>query len=120
MIEDSQETREAIEKLLRRDGYRVDAVKGEDEAGERARWHRPDLILISLSGLSNEGINAAQRLRASAGLGEQTPAVIFSAPAIPDGTEQQVEGNIYLTAPDNFNQLRTLLARVLSKGSSGM
>ena len=50
IVEDAQETRDAIEKLLKRDGYRVDAARDEQDAVERIQRNHPDLILVSLPG----------------------------------------------------------------------
>ncbi len=113
VVEDVQETRDAIEGLLKRDGYSVDQAKGEDEAVERSRWNRPDLILISLGGAADQVLRVARSIRARARLTEQIPIVIFSIATVPEGAEQEIEGNIHITLPDNFNQLRALLARVL-------
>jgi CheY-like chemotaxis protein len=112
IVEDVQETRDAIRELLKRDGYRVDPAGDEDEAVERVLRNRPDLILISLGGTPEHVLAIAQRIRWRGGLGEQTPVVIFSLTAVPDGAEEELSGNIHVTMPDNFNQLRELLTRV--------
>ena len=44
-----EETRDGIEKLFTADGYRVDPARNDD-AVDRARRQRPDLILVSLGG----------------------------------------------------------------------
>lgn len=113
VVEDVQETRDAIEGLLRRDGYWVDPARGEDDAVERVRLNRPDLILISLGGTEDQILHTARKIRERSGLTEQTPIVIFSISTVPEGAEEEIGGNIYVTQPDNFNQLRTLLTRVL-------
>ena len=113
VVEDVQETRDAIEVLLRRDGYRVDPVRDEDDAVERVRSNRPDLILISLGGTPEQVLSTARKIRERGGLTEGTPIVIFSISTIPEGAEVEIGGNIYVTVPNNFNQLRTLLTRVL-------
>lgn len=113
VVEDVQETRDAIEALLKRDGYWVDPARDEDDAVGRIHSNTPDLILISLGGTAENVLSTAQRIRERGGLAESTPIVIFSIATIPEGAEEEVGGNIYVTAPDNFNQLRTLLTRVL-------
>lgn len=114
IVEDVQETRDAIRALLKHDGYRVDSAGDELEAAERIRRNRPDLILISIGGTTEHVLATAQRIRSRGGLGEQTPVVIFSVAAVPDGAEEEFNGNIHVTVPDNFNQLRELLTRVVS------
>jgi CheY-like chemotaxis protein len=117
VVEDVQETRDAIELLLRHDGYRVDPARGEDDAVERIRLNTPDLILVSLGGAAENVLRTARRIRERGGMTEATPVVIFSLVTIPEGVEEELGGNIYATSPDNFNQLRILLARVLAGAS---
>jgi CheY-like chemotaxis protein len=117
IVEDVQETRDAIEKLLKRDGYSVDAVRDEEEAVDRIQRNQPDLILISLEVASGRVIATAQRIRARSGLTQKTPIVIFSLAAVPEGAEEELDENIHVTAPDNFDQLRALLTRVLRVAS---
>ena len=52
VVEDVQETREGIEKLLMVDGYRVALARDEQDGIESARRQRPDLILVSLAGVT--------------------------------------------------------------------
>jgi chemosensory pili system protein ChpA (sensor histidine kinase/response regulator) len=113
IVEDVHETRDGLEKLLTADGYRVSLARDEQDAIDSAQVKRPDLILVSLAGLSNEVIVAARRIRENAHVGDEVPIVIFCVDAIGEGSEVRIEHNVYLTRPDNFNQLRRLLARVL-------
>lgn len=117
IVEEMQETRDSIRELLKRDDYHVDMARDEDEAVERATRRPPDLILISLGGSAGFVVSMAHRIRSLSGLGCEVPVVIFSLPTILEGEERELEGNIYLTLPDNFDQLRRLLRR-LSRQSS--
>jgi CheY-like chemotaxis protein len=113
IVEDVQETRDSIKELLRHDGYCVDSSRDEDEAIEKIHLNHPDLILISLGGTPEYVLSASQRIRFRGGLDENTPVVIFSLATVPDGAEEELAGNVYVTVPDNFNQLRALLTRVV-------
>ena len=117
VVEDVQETRDSIKRLLRNDGYRVDAAPDEDEALDKIERNPPDLILISLDGLPEEVFACAQRIRHRGGLSERTPIVIFSLAIVPEGGEEELMGNIHVIMPDNFNHLRGLLKRVLRAAS---
>jgi CheY-like chemotaxis protein len=117
IVEDVQETRDSIMELLTHDGYWVDASRDEDEAVERVMRRHPDLILISLGGSSQQVLATAKRIRARSGLGCQVPIVIFSLATVREGAEEQLDGNIYLIAPDNFDQLRALLMRLVRETS---
>jgi CheY-like chemotaxis protein len=114
IVEDVQETREAIEVLLRRDGYLITQARDEDEAVEKIFGRAPDLILISLGGPPDRVLGAARRIRERGNLSDRTPVVIFSIPILPEGVTEEIAANIFVIVPDNFNQLRKLLRRILS------
>ena len=113
VVEDVQETREGIERLLMVDGYRVTLARDEHDGIESARQQRPDLILVSLAGLPRDVILSARRIRESAAIGEDVPVVVFCVDEIAEGDEVAIGKNIHIARPDNFNQLRSLLARLL-------
>lgn len=116
VLEDIEETRDGIEKLLKSDGYRVEPARTVEEAILKAKREPPDLLLVSLAGPTARIIELAKRLRQEAGLlEEQVPIVIFCIEEVAQGAEVAIGGNVYLTRLDNFNQLRTFLARLLTK-----
>ena len=115
VVEDVRETREGIEKLLLVDGYRVASARDEQDGIESARLQRPDLILVSLAGIPREVILSARRIRESAAIEEDVPVVVFCVDEIAEGDEIAIGENVYVTRPDNFNQLRSLLARLLDR-----
>ena len=115
VVEDVQETREGIEKLLLVDGYRIALARDEQDGIESARRQRPDLILVSLAGLPGEVIGSARRIRQKAAIGEDVPVVVFCIDEIAEGDEVAIGENVHVTRPDNFDQLRGLLARLLQR-----
>ena len=114
IVEDVHETRDGMEKLLIADGYRITLARDEQDAIESAQRARPDLILVSLAGLPREVILSARNIRQRARIGELVPVVVFCIAEIDEGEEVAIGRNVYVTCPDNFNQLRSLLARLLS------
>jgi CheY-like chemotaxis protein len=115
VVEDVQETREGIERLLMADGYRITLARDEQDGIESARRQRPNLILVSLAGLPREVIGCARRIRQKAGIVEDVPVVVFCIDDIPQGDEIAIGENVHVTRPDNFDQLRSLLARLLQR-----
>lgn len=115
VVEDVHETRDGIEKLLKVDGYRLALARDERDGIENARRQRPDLILVSLAGLPREVIVTARRIRKNAEIGEDVPVVVFCNEEIAEGDEVAIGENVHIARPDNFNQLRGLLARLLLK-----
>ena len=115
VVEDITETRDGIEKLLKADGYRVALARDERDAIESAQRQRPDLILVSLAGSPPDVIVAASRIRQRAAVGESVPVVVFCNQEIAEGDEVAIGHNVHVTRPDNFNQLRSLLTRLLQQ-----
>ena len=115
VVEDVHETRDGIEKLLKVDGYRVAVARDEHDGIESAQRQPPDLILVSLAGLPREVIYSARRIRESAALGDDVPVVVFCIDEIAEGDEVAIGKNVHVARPDNFNQLRGLLTRLLIK-----
>ena len=115
VVEDVHETRDGIEKLLTTDGYRVAVARDEQDAIENAQRRCPDLILVSLAGLSDDVIATARNIRERSEVGERVPVVVFCIEGIGEGNEIDIGRNLYVTRPDNFNQLRSFLARLLKK-----
>lgn len=113
VVEDVHETRDGIEKLLNTDGYRVTVARDELDAIESAGRLSPDLILVSLAGLPRDVIITARRIRETAALGEDVPVVVFCVDEIAEGDEVAIGKNVHVARPDNFNQLRSLLARLV-------
>ena len=103
-----------MEKLLVADGYRVALARDEADAIEVIQQRNPDLLLVSLPGSPNQVILVATRIRESADAREQLPVVIFCNEGIAEGYEIAIGQNIHLTLPDNFNQLRGFLSRLLN------
>src|ERR1041385_1257215 len=117
VVEDVHETRYGMEKLLIADGYRVSLARDEAEAIDNAQLRRPDLILVSVGGSPNDVIMSAARVRGKACVADAVPLVIFCLDGIEEGEEVAIGQNVHLTRPDNFNQLRRLLSRVLGNVS---
>jgi CheY-like chemotaxis protein len=115
VLEDVEETRDGIEALLTADGYHVVPARSEAEAIGQAQRAQPGLILACLDGTESTVIAAAARVRASGLLSAVVPIVIFCSPALAEGAETEIGQNIYLIRPDNFDQLRALLRRLLPR-----
>ena len=115
VVEDVEEARYGIERLLTASGYRVSTARNDEEAVLKASLCRPDLILISLGFDAVQVLSAAKRIREGAGLGEGIPVVAFCISSLDEGAEVGAGHNVFLARPDNFDQLRALLTRLLQK-----
>ena len=115
VVEDVHETRDGIEKLLMADGYRVALARDERDAIESAQRTRPNLILVGLAGSPHEVVLSAVSIRERADVEESVPVVVFCIDGIDEGDEVEIGENVHLTRPDNLNQLRGLIARLLNE-----
>lgn len=118
VVEDVHETRDGIEKLLIADGYHVALARDERDAIESAQRTLPHLILVSLAGSLHEVVLRARSIRERADVGEGVPVVVFCIEGIDEGDEVEISDNVHLSRPDNFNQLRSLIARLLTRIST--
>ena len=114
VVNDVEETRDNLEILLRKDRYHVDPVRREEDAVVAAKRNPPSLILVSLDGPAPAVIAAAGRLRERAGLNEDVPVVVFGVDTVEEGAEVEIDKRLFVIRPDNFDQLRNFLARLLS------
>ena len=116
VVEDFEDNRFMMRRLLEMSGYRVvEAVNGE-QAVETAQSERPDLILMDLSLPKLDGLAATRRIRQTDGLG-QIPIVAVSAHDTSDFHADALAAgcNEYVTKPIDFDQLVQLLDRLTAK-----
>jgi CheY-like chemotaxis protein len=116
VVEDFEDNRFMMRRLLEMSGYRVlEAVNGE-EAVELAQSARPQLILMDLSLPQLDGLAATRRIRQHAEL-RDVPIVAVSAHDTADFHADALAAgcNDYVTKPIDFDQLEALLSRLLPK-----
>jgi CheY-like chemotaxis protein len=116
VVEDFEDNRFMMRRLLEMSGYRVvEAVNGE-QAVEAAVEERPDLILMDLSLPKLDGLAATRRIRQHEGLA-RTPIVAVSAHDTTDFHADALAAgcNEYVTKPIDFDQLEALLEKLLGK-----
>ena len=116
VVEDFEDNRFMMRRLLEMSGYRVlEAINGE-EAVEVARRERPALILMDLSLPLLDGLAATRRIRQVEEL-RQIPIVAVSAHDTADFHADALAAgcNDYVTKPIDFDQLEALLSRLLPK-----
>ncbi len=119
VVEDFEDNRFMMRRLLEMSGYHVlEAVNGE-EAVEVALRERPGLILMDLSLPLLDGLAATRRIRQHAEL-RQVPIVAVSAHDTADFHADALAAgcNDYVTKPIDFDQLEALLGRLLPKNRS--
>ena len=71
-----------------------------------------EMVLIGSADPAARAVSMSRRIRDRAGLRPEVPVVFFCVPNLAEGAEAEAGHNVYLTRPDNFDQLRDLLNRL--------
>ena len=116
VVEDFEDNRFMLRRLLEMSGYRVvEAVNG-NQAVEKAAREQPDIILMDLSLPQLDGLAATRRIREQQGT-RRVPIVAVSAHDSADFHAEALAAgcNEYVTKPIDFDQLVQLLSRLTVK-----
>jgi two-component system cell cycle response regulator DivK len=106
VVEDDQDNREMVIKVLKHNGYRaIEAVDGE-EAIERAKAENPDLILLDLYIPKMDGYEVTRRLKGDRGL-KHIPIIALTAHAMKGNREEALAAGCdgYIAKPINVREL---------------
>ncbi|HEX8708357.1 MAG TPA: response regulator [Pyrinomonadaceae bacterium] len=120
LIEEDDDTRRVLKANLQTEGYHVLLALDEEDALDRVGGGGTpaDLVLINLVGKAPEdGLAAGRRIRTHAKYDGHTPLVVIAekyGKAL-EGTDVNVSGNDWITYPEDHDQLRNLLARLLNQ-----
>jgi two-component system cell cycle response regulator DivK len=106
VVEDDQDNREMVIKVLKHNGYQpIEAVDGQ-EAVERAKAEQPDLILLDLYIPKMDGYEVTRRLKGDEGL-QHIPIIALTAHAMKGDREEALAAGFdgYITKPINVREL---------------
>jgi CheY-like chemotaxis protein len=114
VVEDFEDNRFMMRRLLEMSGYQVLEATNGAEAVELAGREHPDLILMDLSLPVLDGLAATRRIRNQGGL-SKVPIIAVSAHDTADFHAEALAAgcNDYVTKPIDFDQLESLLSRLL-------
>lgn len=115
VVEDFEDNRFMMRRLLEMCGYRVVEAENGREAVERAEAERPDVILMDLSLPIMDGLSATRAIR-DGSVSRDVPVVAVSAHDTADFHAEALAAgcNEYVTKPIDFDELENLLARLLA------
>jgi CheY-like chemotaxis protein len=116
LVEDTEDNRFMMRRLLELTGYRVvEAINGA-EAVRVAKAETPRLILMDLSLPVIDGLAATRLIRKLPEL-ESTPIIAVSAHDTSDFQAEAIQAgcNRYITKPIDFTELEELIAELLKK-----
>jgi DNA-binding response OmpR family regulator len=121
LVEEDDETRPILRRNLEHEGYRVLLALDEEDAHDRVIGGRlvADLILVNLVGVQpDEALHSGRRIRQDAELAVPLVVMAEKYGADVEGTDVNVSGNDWITYPEDHDQLKNLLARLLHKPSN--
>jgi two-component system cell cycle response regulator DivK len=106
VVEDDQDNREMVLKVLKHNGYQaIEAVDGQ-EAIEKAKTEDPDLILLDLYIPKMDGYEVTRRLKGDQGL-KHIPIIALTAHAMKGNREEALAAGCdgYIAKPINVREL---------------
>ena len=119
VVEDTEDNRFMMRRLLEMSGYRVVEAMNGEEAVRVAQTESPQLILMDLSLPVIDGLAATRLIRKVPAL-QSTPIIAVSAHDTSDFQAEAVEAgcNSYVTKPIDFNELEKLIEQLLTHDGS--
>ena len=115
LVEDTEDNRFMMRRLLEMTGYRVvEALNGE-EAVRLAERENPQLILMDLSLPVMDGLAATRLIRKLPQMAS-TPIIAVSAHDTSDFRSEAIKAgcNSYVSKPIDFSELETLIAQLVN------
>jgi two-component system, cell cycle response regulator DivK len=116
LVEDTEDNRFMMRRLLEMTGYRVVEAMNGEEAVRLAKAECPQLILMDLSLPVIDGLAATRLIRKLPDC-QRTPIIAVSAHDTSDFQSEAIQAgcNCYITKPIDFNELEHMIAQLLPK-----
>lgn len=114
LVEDTEDNRFMMRRLLEMAGYRVIEAMNGQEAVKLAKAESPQLILMDLSLPVLDGLAATRLIRKLPDF-ESIPIIAVSAHDTSDFQSEAIQAgcNSYVTKPIDFNELENLIVQLL-------
>ena len=114
LVEDFEDSRFMMRRLLEMAGYRVVEATDGEEAVTMALKEKPQLILMDLSLPKLDGLAATRQIRGHRE-SAKIPIVAVSAHDSPQSRDEALAAgcNDYVTKPIDFEQLNSVVTRLL-------
>jgi two-component system, cell cycle response regulator DivK len=115
LVEDFDDSRFMMRRLLESADYRVVEATDGEEAVRLALQKRPQMILMDLSLPKLDGLAATRRIREQTGF-EKIPIVAVSAHDSPESRSEALAAGCdeYVTKPIDFDELNDIVKRFLT------
>ena len=119
LVEDTEDNRFMMRRLLELSGFNVAEATNGAEAVRTAEFERPEIILMDLSLPIIDGLAATRRIRQLPEL-EDVPIIAVSAHDTADFHAEALAAgcNAYVTKPIDYSDLEDLITLLLAKSKS--
>lgn len=119
LVEDTEDNRFMLRRLLEMTGYRVVEAMNGEEAVKLAELETPQLILMDLSLPVIDGLAATRLIRKLPQMAS-TPIIAVSAHDTSDFQSEAIKAgcNSYVTKPIDFSELETLIGQLVRSEQS--
>jgi CheY-like chemotaxis protein len=114
LVEDTEDNRFMMRRLLEMEGYRVVEARNGEEAVKVAQNEKPALILMDLSLPIIDGLAATKLIRRIPEF-KDVPIIAVSAHDTADFQQEALTAgcNSYITKPIDFGELENLITELL-------
>ncbi len=114
LVEDTEDNRFMMRRLLEMEGYDVVEARNGEEAVRVAKNENPSLVLMDLSLPVIDGLAATRLIREVPAL-QKTPIIAVSAHDTADFQAEALEAgcNCYITKPIDFGELEKLIKELI-------
>ena len=118
LVEDTEDNRLMMSRLLEMSGYRVVEATNGVEAVRLANQERPQIILMDLSLPFIDGLAATRQIRSLPGF-SKVPIVAVSAHDSADFHSEALDAgcNAYITKPVDYSELEDVVSNLLGNHS---
>jgi len=105
VVEDNQDSRELVVKVLKNKGYQMIEAEDGEEAIQKALTEKPNLILLDISIPKIDGYEVVKRLKNMEEF-RDTPIVALTAHAMKGDREKFISGGFegYISKPINVRE----------------
>lgn len=119
LVEDTEDNRFMLRRLLEMTGYRVVEAMNGEEAVKLAELETPQLILMDLSLPVIDGLAATRLIRKLPQMAS-TPIIAVSAHDTSDFQSEAIKAgcNSYVTKPIDFSELEALIGQLVKSKQS--
>lgn len=119
LVEDTEDNRQMMKKLLEMSGYRVVEATNGEEAVQVTSKELPELILMDLSLPIIDGLAATRQIR-NLPDGEDLPIVAVSAHDTADFHAEALAAgcNAYITKPIDYPELEEIVQRLMAQSET--